>query len=123
MKNLKTWSFFLLTLAVLVLSACREDEECMAPALSSNVVGEWELLGDEVEFRSDGALIDEGDVLISVGTDTNAKSWSARGDTLTLDASGSSGAASVDLAVVENECDAIAFELFGFNIQMRRKED
>ena len=61
------YSFFCLSL---VLVACKKDDDCNEDSLESAIVGDWSLFVDDVdygnvEFESDGTLVDPDSLLIN----------------------------------------------------------
>lgn len=126
MKLFKLGFFLLLSLNLLVLTSCGDDDNCVAPAVSENIVGSWTIMGSTVEFQSDGTLIDPDDAIF--GTEINGvvydqKTYVATDTNLEVTAmpSSGSGSASADLDIVGNECDKITFSIIGISVDMNRK--
>jgi len=122
--NIKNLSFMLL-IACFFASACGGDE---CTVLSEVVPGEWQLSTGDVEFKSDGTLVDTEDVLIgfeSNGNVADVKTWSLSGDTLTLraeiDPSVGSGFAETSPIVTEFECDKMVLDLQILSATLTRK--
>lgn len=121
-----TPNFLLLVLTMLLFSACGRD--CEAPELSENIISTWELqlAGGEVEFQTDGTLIDPDDSLFGAevnGTVFSDKTYTLDETTLTVTASapGGGGSSSADFEVTQNECDEIKIDVLGFTETMKRK--
>lgn len=126
MKRFKLGFLLLLSLNLMILTSCGDDDDnCAAPAVSENIVGSWTVLGSTVEFQSDGTLIDPDDALIAAevnGVVYDQKSYVATDDNLTVTAmpSGGGGSVSGDLEITGNECDKITMSQLGFTIEMSR---
>jgi len=116
---------FMLLLVSFLLSACGKDE-CLV--LAEVIPGEWTLPGGEVEFKSDGTLVDPGDNLVGFSTggqDADIKTWALSGNDLTLraeiDPSAGSGFLEVEVEVTEFECDKMTFDLQIISAELKRK--
>jgi hypothetical protein len=126
MKSLRLGIFFLV-LGVIGLSSC--DKDCTPPALSENIVGNWDfqLSGGSAEFQADGTLIDPDDTVIgfeSNGVAYDQKSYVVNGDTsftVTAKPSSGPGSTSFEFPVTSNECDEIKLEIIGITETMKRK--
>lgn len=114
--------FLTFAFCALLLTSCKDD--CDAPLVDENIIGEWELqTGEDVEFQADGTLIDLEDGIIGFGDEETIKTWSISGNSLAISAldAGGAGGISTDFAIVENECDEITIGILGFNLKMERK--
>jgi hypothetical protein len=127
MKLFKLGLFLLLSLNLVVLTSCGDDDEnCVAPAVSENIIGTWTVMGSTVEFQSDGTLIDPDGALIEVeinGEIYDQKSYVVNDNTLELTAmpSNGSGSSSADLEIAGNECNKITLSVLGFSVDMNRQ--
>jgi len=123
--KLQTTQFFLvLSILILGLSACSKDD-CIAPNISENIIGVWEVSGDEVEFKADGTFIDENDAILGVG-DMSTKTYTITEDELEVSASsvGDFGSTTITVGflILENECDEIKIDGFiGSSVTFKRK--
>ena len=128
MKNL---FFLLLSATLLTLTSC--DKDCEPGSLESVIVGEWDLLVQgvfigEVEFESDGTLVDPGDALIGGeinGVTLDRKSYTVHSDELfTVRAQNLQGTSSInaDADVSSYTCDEIVANASGFDFTLRRKD-
>ncbi|MEM1322712.1 MAG: hypothetical protein AAGG75_20775 [Bacteroidota bacterium] len=125
---MKNKQLFLIPLAliVLLLSSCGDDD-CAAPTLSDNIVGEWSVqLGGDVEFKANGELVDLDGSLIEGeinGVPLAQKTYQVMGDTLlSLTASdGGVNALGVDFDVDDNQCNEITLSILGIPLKMTRK--
>jgi len=125
MKLLKFGLFLILSLNLLLLSSCKDDEDCVAPVVSENIVGSWTVLGSTVEFQSDGTLLDPDDAIFGFevnGVVYDQKTYVATENNLAVTAmpSGGGGTSSVDFEIVGNECDKITISALGFSFDMTR---
>jgi hypothetical protein len=123
--TLKNSFLMMLLLGALTFTGCDDDDDCMAPALEENIVGEWEVSfsNDIVEFKADGSFEDPQDAILGFpDVDDEMKTYSVTGDTLiTATASTASGTISIDLSVTENECDRIGIEFGGLPGNLTRQ--
>ena len=106
-----------------VWSACNDDDDdCTAPALSENIVGEWEVStsGDLVEFQADGTLIDPNDAVIGASASAD-KTYEVDGMTLTVTVSESGASFSSEFDVTSNECDEIVITFIGIDVTFKRQ--
>ena len=115
---------FILVLSILLLgfSACNKDD-CIAPTISENIIGVWEVLGDEVEFKADGTFIDENDAVLGVG-DMSTKTYTISEDAMQITAIDNTGSLTITVGflILENECDEIkTMAGFGTTVTFKRK--
>ena len=119
--------FTLLALFSVLSISCGEDE-CLV--LSESIIGTWEasILGEgEIEFQSDGTLIDENDILVSFETNGVAydqKSWELieADSKLSLRAENSgAGFFEIELDVASFDCETITLQQFGINVSLTKK--
>ena len=106
-----------------LFTACNDDDDdCMAPALSENIVGEWEVssTNDVVEFQSDGTLVDPNDAVIA-GSSNSDKTYVASGMTLTVTLSEGGSSFSTEFDVTSNECDEITVSFIGNDVVFTRQ--
>ncbi|MEM9835749.1 MAG: hypothetical protein AAF828_04575 [Bacteroidota bacterium] len=117
---LSTRHFSLLLFAFFVLTfttSCGDDEDdCMAPELSANIVGSWNATTGAATFQADGTLIDPDDAIIGAeinGVVYTRKSYSVNQDTLTVVAMPptGSGMISSDFVAIQNECNRIVLDI------------
>lgn len=94
----------------------------MPPALSENIVGEWQVstTNDVVEFQADGTLIDPNDAVIS-GSANSEKSYVVNGMTLRVTVSESGISISSEFDVTSNECDEIVVTFVGSDVTFTRQ--
>lgn len=124
MKN-----YFLIAITMLALAACSKDDDCNSESLATTILGSWNVyvLGQnqgEVEFKSDGTLVDENDLIIGGeigGVTLDEKTYEVIGDDL-LSTTAASGSSSIgfDYDIVSYSCDKIEFDFGGFNAELRR---
>ncbi|MEZ4686130.1 MAG: hypothetical protein R3B47_08710 [Bacteroidia bacterium] len=122
-------SLLALSLLALFFSSCKND--CVAPALSENILGTWSVStesGSEVEFKSGGELVDANGVLIdgeSNGVPFSEKSYATNADSSTISffayTPDSTGGVEYTVNVTQNECDKVVFELIGIPVTLKRK--
>lgn len=123
----------LLLAALLMTSACKKDDDddpCVATDLSETIVGKWNVtalemnLGD-VEFKSDGTLIDPDDVLIGGevgGVILDEKSYVVTSnESFTATAEKGSNSVEFDYDVITFTCDEIKLDVLGVVATMSRK--
>ena len=113
MNYLKNYLFLLTAVTVIGLSSCKKDD-CTAPAISENIIGNWSVtLGSgDVEFKTDGTYVDDDEALFGVevnGVVYDQRTYVINGTTLTLTVStpDGSGSSSTEFEVTQNECDEI----------------
>lgn len=120
---LKRSLLLMLFSGLFVFTACNDDDEdCMPPALSENIVGEWEVstTNDVVEFQADGTLIDPNDAVVG-GSSTADKTYVASGMTLTVTVSDGGASFSSEFDVTSNECDEIVVTFIGVDVTFTRQ--
>jgi hypothetical protein len=128
---MKTLFFSLLT-ALLVISCCKKDEECMPGNLDTNIIGQWTVtstgftLGD-VEFKANGDLIDVNNILAggTVGGITlDQKTYSVQDNAnFTIRAGNGTDFLDYFFTVQSYTCDEINLNVtgFGFDAKLTRK--
>jgi hypothetical protein len=120
---LKRSLLLMLLSGLFVFTACNdEDEDCMPPALSENIVGEWQVstTNDIVEFQADGTLVDPNDAVIA-GSANSEKTYVASGMTLTVTLSEGGASFSSEFDVTSNECDEIVVSFVGADVTFTRQ--
>jgi hypothetical protein len=114
---------------LLIMSACKKDENCPADDLSSVIVGTWSVsafgqVSGQVEFRADGTLIDQDDVLISGesnGTVLEDKTYTVPSNQLLkVKASKDAQFVEADITVTSFTCDEVELTVFGISATLRR---
>jgi hypothetical protein len=125
MKNL----LFLLLAATLVFSSCGKDD-CDDTLLSNVIVGNWDVIAlgqnnGSVEFKADGTLIDDEDILVGGeigGEILDQKSYTVNSNTqFTVTAEGSGGGSlSYDIEVTDFSCDEIDGAIIGIPVTFQR---
>ena len=111
MKKSSIFPAFLLFLLLLTSTAC--GEQCTAPDLAENIVGNWRIIpvGINVELRADGSLIDPDGGLIEGelnGVVLDEKSYEVLGaDLLKVRAESGNQFLEVEYAVPSNFCDEL----------------
>jgi hypothetical protein len=129
MNFLKQGLAVLIIATALFMTACtQEDDDCIPPAVSQNIVGTWALPGGlaTVEFQSNGTLIDPSDDLIGgvINNDTlSVKTYSISNDSLfTLAASATTtNSISGSYGITKNECNEITLSAAGVPIVFTRQ--
>ncbi len=131
MLNLSKVSFLCLVLIGAVLSACKDepiDPACVAPQVSSNIVGTWKVTGgvSTVEFKADGTLLDpESDIIGGeINGDTlKVKTYVASNDSLYVKAASATSANFVDVTfpITGNACDTITLDFINIPILLVRQ--
>ena len=126
MKNV----FYLLIFSTIVFASCKKDDNCDDTNLSTTIVGEWSVsalgfvVGD-VEFKSDGTLIDVDDVLVGGeigGQPLDEKSYTVNGNSsITVRAENNSGSLEFDFDVSEYSCEEISMDVSGIPASLDRK--
>ena len=123
------FGFYFLMVFTLILTSCGKDDDCDETSLSSVIVGEWNLnaLGSNMgsaEFRSDGTLVDEDDILISGeinGIVLEDKTYTISGDSLiTLRVATGSNALTAELPVTSFDCNEIQSSVAGIDVSFNR---
>jgi len=110
--------------------ACNKDDDDPCTDLGDTIVGSWSVsaLGTDagdVEFKSDGTLIDPDEILIG-GEDGNGnvldeKSYEVTSDTsFTCTAAKGSTSISFDYDVISFTCDEIKLDVLGIVATMNR---
>lgn len=120
----KTKISLLLVLAAcstLIYSSCSKDDSedsCTPPAIEENIIGKWNaaLVGEEVEFKSDGSYVDGAEVLLGAevnGLKYDQRTYRINGDVLTLKVSPATtnDSAVVEYDILENKCNQIKLGL------------
>lgn len=124
MKNL-----FLIAITMLALAACSKDDDCNSETLATTILGSWNVyvLGQNqgsVEFKADGTLIDEDDLIIGGeigGVTLDEKSYEVIGHVvLSTTAANSTSSISVNYDILSYTCDKIEFDFGGLNAELRR---
>jgi|GEM_PF-3128695 len=124
------FGFYLLVAFTVIFSSCGKDDDCDATSLSTAIVGEWDLNANgsnmgSAEFRSDGTLVDEDDVLFSGeinGVVLDEKSYTVSGDSLiTLRIESGSNFLTADLSVTGYDCDEIRIDIFSTPATLNRR--
>jgi len=109
--------------------ACNKDDDAPCTDLGDTLIGSWSVtaigldLGD-VEFKSDGTLIDPDDVLIGGevnGIVLDEKSYTVNGNT-SFNTKGEKGSNSteVEYQVSSIKCDEISISILGIGATMKR---
>ena len=115
MKNIKNYALLFMAIGSISLSSCsKEDDDCVAPAVSQNILGTWtaELSPGDVTFNSNGTYVDDDEALFGAevnGVVLSVRTYVITGDTLTLNIASpdSSNTASSDFLISQNECNQI----------------
>ncbi|MDQ3017105.1 MAG: hypothetical protein M3R25_10370 [Bacteroidota bacterium] len=119
--------FFLLLSATVLFTSCGKDDNCNADSLESVVVGNWSvtvlgIVAGDVEFKSDGSLVDQDEVLLD-GNIGDELSYTVNSNTsLTLRAE-DAGTFTEDIyTVTQFDCDEIKVDTGGgFIATLKRK--
>ncbi len=118
---------YLFLFATVTLTSCDKDDDCNADNLSSVIVGEWNVtvlgvVAGEVEFESNGNLIDNSEVLVDseVGDDL---SYTVSGNSsITLRAEDATSFQEDTYTVTEFDCDEIKVDTgLGIIATLKRK--
>ena len=117
--------------AILFLTACGKDKEnCPSDDLGSVIVGLWDVnaLGQavgQVEFKADGTLIDQNDVLIGGevnGTTLDEKTYTVPSNqTLKAKAAKGSQFTEVEFDVSNFSCDEVQLTVLGLSATLTRR--
>jgi hypothetical protein len=121
-------SFLWATLLVLSV-ACNKQvaEPCDTGNLEAIIVGKWTInfggsSAGDVEFKSDGTLIDPDDVLLGFTDIQDQKSYVVDSNTeFTATAIDNGSSLEVAYDVTSFTCDEIILDFFGFEVKMNRK--
>jgi hypothetical protein len=126
---LKILNFLLLAFILSVTVACDKDDDAPCTDLGDTIVGSWSVtalsmdLGD-VEFKSDGTLIDPDDVLIGGevgGVVLDEKSYTVNGNTsFNTKAEKDGNSTEVEYDVTSIKCDEINISILGIAATMKR---
>lgn len=126
---MKILNLLLLASLLAVSIACNKDEDDPCTDLGDTIVGSWSVnalgmdVGD-VEFKSDGTLIDPDGVLVEGevgGVILDEKSYVVHADTsFTCIASKGSNSLSFDYDVISFSCDEIKMDVIGIVATMSR---
>jgi len=115
---------------IVLSSACNNDDEddpCIAGSLEETIVGSWTVTGDglsggDVEFKSDGTLIDNSDVFVGVEDAPDEKSYIIDSDLYFAVSSSYQGfTVEIDYDVASYTCNEIILDVFGSEMKMKRK--
>jgi hypothetical protein len=127
---LKILNLLLLTALLAVSIGCdKDDDDKNCSDLESTIVGSWTIsaLGTEqgdVEFKSDGTLIDPDEVLIGGevgGVILDEKSYEVHADTsFTAIAAKGSNSVEFEYNVISFTCDEITLDVLGIVATMNR---
>ena len=126
---MKISNFLLLAFLLAVTVACNKDDDAPCTDLGDTLIGSWSVtaigldLGD-VEFKSDGTLIDPDDVLIGGevnGIVLDEKSYTVNGNTsFNTKAEKGSNSTEVEYQVSSIKCDEISISILGIGATMKR---
>ncbi len=126
---MKIINFLLLAFLLAVSVACNKDDDAPCTDLADTIVGSWSVIAlgidmGDVEFKSDGTLIDPDGALIDAvagGVVLDEKSYNVNGN-VAFTATAEKGDNSVELEydVISIECDEIDISMFGFAATMKR---
>ena len=126
---MKILNFLLLAFLLAVTVACNKDDDAPCTDLGDTLIGSWSVtaigldLGD-VEFKSDGTLIDPDDVLIGGevgGVVLDEKSYTVNGNTsFNTKAEKGSNSTEVEYQVSSISCDEISISILGIGATMKR---
>jgi len=122
---LKILNLLILASLLAISTACNKDEDDPCTDLGDTIVGSWSVtalgmdLGD-VEFKSDGTLIDPDEALIGGevgGVILDEKSYEVHADSsFTCTAAKGSNSVEIEYDVTSFSCDEIKIFVPGFNI-------
>ena len=113
----------------LLFSACKKDDPITCPLLADAIVGTWvaPALGTGfIDFRSDGTLIDDNDLIIggnAGGAALTEKTWEITGDqndTILVKAGSAASFLSINLPVDSWDCNRITIVALGVSIILER---
>ena len=117
MKNV----FFLFAFIVFGLVSC---DDCETPPASQNIIGEWTSDGGDVEFLTDGTLIDPDDAIIGIGDPEAEKTYSfPNSDVLSVTATVQGSSTSSEFGFENISCDEIGLQFFGVTVGFERLEN
>ncbi|NOT38661.1 MAG: hypothetical protein HOP11_14910 [Saprospiraceae bacterium] len=116
-----------LVLCLLLVTRCKNDDDCVPPILKENVIGTWSIKNSAFGFSESGSatFYSDGkvesnpkDFLISGeinGVILDKTSFTVIDSVLKLKASSADGTLfiSESLDMTKNECDEIVFDVFG----------
>jgi len=124
---------FLLLVGLIGLSSCSkssDDNSCIAPALSENIIGSWTTDYDpdsRAEFKTDGTLIDPNDIIFAGninGLVLDLKTYSVTNQTVSIMATSSIdnsiGSLGAEFVISSNECAEIKFPVLGITVTLTR---
>lgn len=127
---MKIFNLLIFASLLLVSVACNKDEDEPCTSLSSTIVGSWSItalgmdLGD-VEFKSDGTLIDPDEALIGGevgGIVLDEKSYVVNSNSsFTATAEKGSNSVEFEYEVTAFTCDEITLDVLGIVAKMNRK--
>ena len=120
----------LLISSLLVLSiACNDDDDdpCDAGNLAENIVGSWiisldDSSGGEVEFKADGTLVDDDDIIVGFLGGSDHKHYVvSSNEEFTATAVKDSFTIESEIYVSKYSCNEINLDNFGLEMKMTRK--
>ena len=117
------------TSALLLLSiACEkkvEVDDCVGTTLEETIVGTWTVAGStggEVEFKSDGTLIDDNDLLCGAENVQDEKTYVIDSNSYVTITSKTDGfSIELEYGVKSFTCEEIILDAFFYEIKLTRK--
>lgn len=127
-KSIHMNKVFIVTLVSILLFQCKnEDDSCVAPGLSQNIIGSWTIKNSafgfsdtgSATFNSDGSIVSNPDGFLISGEVNGVKltkqSYTIKDSTITLKASSDAGGQFVtsSMDMKSNSCNEIKFDVLG----------
>lgn len=119
---------FVMSSLLLFSIACEkkiEVDTCDGSSLEETIVGSWIVdgtNGGEVEFKSDGTLIDDNDVLCGVQDVHDEKTYVIDSNSsLTISSETDDFSGEVEFGVKSYACEEIILDVFIYEIKLTRK--
>jgi hypothetical protein len=126
---MKILNFFLISSLLIMSIACNDDDDdpCDAGNLAENIVGSWMISiddssGGDVEFKADGTLVDDDDIIVGfIGGSDHKHYVVTSNEDFTATAIKDSFMIEAEIYVTKNSCNEIILDNFGLEMKMTRK--
>jgi len=127
---MKILNYFLISSVLILSIACNDDDDddpCVAGSLEETIVGSWTVTlddsaGGEVEFKTDGTLIDDDDIIVGfIGGSDHKHYVVTSNEDFTATAVKDSFMIEAEIYVTKYSCNEINLDNFGLEMKMTRK--